>query len=110
MSRIKQIIYTGMALGCLAVPAFAQSTSKPHRAGPMPQSSIYSDGTGDNMIDRLNNAQLDQNYQGPYYLPGQKIPPFKSTPRSQLENADTVSKNNMDNSAKQPKENTATSK
>lgn len=110
MSRIKQIIYTGMALGYLTMPAFAQSAPKPQKAASTPQSSMYSDGTGDNMIDKLNNAQLDQNYQGPYYLPGQKIPPFKSTPRSQLENADTVSKNDKDNSTKQPRENTVISK
>ncbi len=110
MLRIKQIIYTGMALGCLIMPTFARSTPKPQKPTPTPQSSVYSDGTGDNMIDKLNNAQLDQNYQGPYYFSGQKIPPFKSTPRNQLENDEAVSKTDKNISAKQQQENPVISK
>ncbi|WP_193561105.1 MULTISPECIES: hypothetical protein [Acetobacter] len=110
MSRINQIIYTGMALGCLILPALAHSAPKMQKPTPMPQSSIYSDGTGNNMVDKLNNAQLDQNYRGPYYFPGQKIPPFKSTPRNQLENAEDFSKTDKNNPVKQQRENTAISK
>ncbi|AOW46872.1 hypothetical protein A4S02_08940 [Acetobacter ascendens] len=110
MSHIKQIMYTGIAVVCFTMPTFAQSTPKPQKPAPAPHSSIYSDGTGDNMIDKLNNAQLDQNYQGLYYFPGQKIPPFKSTPTSQLENSRPASKNDKNTSTEQQKENTVISK
>lgn len=37
----------------------------------------YEDGTGDMLVDSLNASQLDQNYKGPVYYPGQPIPPFR---------------------------------
>lgn len=37
----------------------------------------YEDGTGDMLVDSLNSSQLDQNYKGPVYYPGQPIPPFR---------------------------------
>ncbi|GAA09844.1 hypothetical protein ATPR_2848 [Acetobacter tropicalis NBRC 101654] len=29
------------------------------------------------LVDSLNASQLDQNYKGPVYYPGQPIPPFR---------------------------------
>lgn len=39
--------------------------------------SRYVDGTGDMLVDRLNESQLDENYKGPVYYPGQPIPSFR---------------------------------
>ncbi|GAN69335.1 hypothetical protein [Acetobacter orleanensis] len=39
--------------------------------------SRYVDGTGDMLVDKLNASQLNQNYKGPVYYPGQPIPPFQ---------------------------------
>ncbi len=34
----------------------------------------YPDGTGNVAVEQLNNAQLDQNYRGPFYTRGQQPP------------------------------------
>ncbi|MBO1326651.1 hypothetical protein K2X14_16070 [Acetobacter sp. TBRC 12305] len=52
----------------LAAPAHTAETSRSH----------YADGTGDSEIDRLNASQLDENYHGPYYTPGQTPPPTQA--------------------------------
>lgn len=102
MSRIKQTMRTGIAISCFIIPTLAYgNTTKTHEASASPpQSSAYPDGTGDSLIDKLNNAQLDQNYQGPYYFPGQKIPPFKSVPRTQLEDTKIESNTNKNKNPK----------
>ncbi|MCG0999060.1 hypothetical protein [Acetobacter persici] len=53
----------------------APSTSATQKSEPRTR---YVDGTGDMLIDRLNESQLDQNYNGPVYYPGQPIPPFRA--------------------------------
>lgn len=58
-----------------ATPTTTQTATPPNR---------YSDGTGDELVDRLNNAQLNQNYRGPYYYPGQPVPPFQATAPDKL--------------------------
>ncbi|WP_336762473.1 hypothetical protein [Asaia sp. VD9] len=60
----------GVTLLASPVAAFAQHAP----GGP---SGHYADGTGNSMIDSLNAAQLNDNYRGPYYTPGQAPPPFQ---------------------------------
>lgn len=54
--------------------------------------SHYADGTGNMLVDRLNESQLDQNYKGPVYYPGQPIPPFRAIDIDRLtfSDSDTV--------------------
>ena len=49
----------------------ARAVADPRQGIPNPR---YPDGTGNSAVDQLNNAQLDQNYRGPFYYPGQAAP------------------------------------
>lgn len=56
------------------------ATRMAHSASNHPKTTPgthYADGTGDMLIDRLNESQLDQNYKGSVYYLGQPISPFK---------------------------------
>ncbi|MFT8676661.1 MAG: hypothetical protein ABF990_08060 [Acetobacter sp.] len=64
----------GMAAAMTAPVAKAPAVAD---KGGIPQSP-YADGTGDSEIDRLNASQLDKNYRGPYYMPGQPVPPAQA--------------------------------
>ncbi|AOX17513.1 hypothetical protein [Kozakia baliensis] len=75
------------------------NASSHHHAGssksgaPAKSTTRYSDGTGNNMIDRLNNAQLDKNYKGPTYYRGQQQPPpFQAVPLSEQPEATATPK------------------
>ncbi len=60
-----------ICLALLAVLGPATAFAYPGQGVPNP---LYPDGTGNDAVEQLNNAQLDQNYRGPVYYPGQ-IPP-----------------------------------
>ena len=52
------------AFAILAAFPSVAALARPGQGVPNPR---YPDGTGDDQVDRLNSAQLDQNYRGPYY-------------------------------------------
>ncbi|BBC81804.1 hypothetical protein GOX1328 (plasmid) [Acetobacter orientalis] len=55
----------------------ARATEGPSTVPKTGARAHYEDGTGDMLVDSLNASQLDQNYKGPVYYPGQPIPPFR---------------------------------
>ena len=61
----------------LALAAATQAHAYPGQGIPNPR---YPDGTGDGVVDALNNAQLDRNYRGPLYDRGQFPPPAAPVP------------------------------
>lgn len=75
--------FTGKALfgGMLVLLFCDRMLHAAPQAGPgpaTPSAPRYSDGTGDNLVERLNGAQLDGAYRGPLYYRGQAIPPARS--------------------------------
>ena len=60
-----------------ALAAATQALAYPGQGVPNPR---YPDGTGDDVVGQLNDAQLDRNYRGPVYLPGQPPPPPMPVP------------------------------
>lgn len=76
---MKRTIIFGLTAVVFATvtPSLAHETKLPKNvAAPATHlRSTYPDGTGDSAVDSLNNAQLNENYQGPYYHPGEAIPP-----------------------------------
>lgn len=83
MSRLphKPFAQSGAAPRALPPAPNTPRTPTARTATPPPR---YSDGTGNELVDRLNNAQLNQNYRGPYYYPGQPVPPFQATAPNRL--------------------------
>lgn len=78
----KAIFITGtLALAVIAgsTTTFAAPASQGHSATGAKWTSPYADGTGNSKVDDLNNAQLNQNYKGPYYHKGQSVPPARAT-------------------------------
>jgi hypothetical protein len=62
--------------GFMAVPSgitAVANTRTPYRN--VDRSSDAGNNTGDSEVERLNEMQLDRNYRGPTYLPGQPPPP-----------------------------------
>ncbi len=49
----------------------ARALADPRHGIPNPR---YPDGTGNVAVDQLNNAQLNENYRGPFYYPGRAAP------------------------------------
>ncbi|MCQ9156576.1 hypothetical protein [Acidomonas methanolica] len=84
----KILARTGLTvlLAAATLPAFAahHHHRQPHDARPQAKGvakwrSPYADGTGNSAVGDLNAAQLNQNYKGPYYYPGQPIPPARAS-------------------------------
>lgn len=75
---MKSILFASaaLALAISAAPAAMAANAKtPYKN--IDRSNDAGNNTGDTDIDKLNSAQLDQNYKGPYYpvQPGAAVPP-----------------------------------
>lgn len=80
--RFAAVLTAGFSL--LSVAAAAPIHKKTAPPPPAQEHAPYRDKTGDSYVDRLNAAQLPQNYKGPVYYAGQPVPKFQAVPRGQL--------------------------
>ncbi|CAI9119352.1 hypothetical protein [Brytella acorum] len=79
MKRTLIFALTGAVLATVTPPLARETKTPVTVASPAAKpTSTYPDGTGDSAVDRLNDAQINANYQGPYYHPGEPIPPERA--------------------------------
>jgi hypothetical protein len=58
--------------GVAMAPGHANAADARNPYGNVDHRVDAGNNTGDSQVDQLNNAQLDQNYKGPYYNRGQQ--------------------------------------
>ena len=71
---------TLVAAGLAAAPSPAHAANARNPYGNVDRRNDAGNDTGNSETDRLNSMQLDQNYRGPTYAPGQPPPPAMAAP------------------------------